>query len=137
MDISHIQAYAQNLEDRKHQRRTESERERDQGHGAGQSFKASGSQYRLESSHMRPPLPRCAQCGKLHAGQCRRGSDACFACGQPGHVMRQYPMRGGVGIVQHTGSVAGSSSAVRPSGQGFQTPAGRGRGRSGASSLSG
>ncbi|XP_060190602.1 uncharacterized protein LOC132619849 [Lycium barbarum] len=152
MDISRIQAYAQNLEDRKHQRRTE--REHDRGHrsappqfsgprfdrssysGAGQSSKASGSQYKPESGQIRPPLPRCVQCGKLHAGQCRWGSDACYACGQPRHVMRQCSMTGGVGIIQSTRSIAGSSSVVRPSGRGSLTPAGRGKGRSETSSSS-
>ncbi|XP_059291377.1 uncharacterized protein LOC132044855 [Lycium ferocissimum] len=168
MDISGIQAYAQNLEDRKRQRRTD--RDRDRGHGkrartleiggesrggqrpqysrypfhsagsapprfsgpgfdqssysgAGQSSRASGSQYRPESGQMRPLLPRCAQCGKLHAGQCRLGLDVCYACGQPGHKVRQCLMRESGGMVQPTGFVASSSSMVRPSGQVSQTPA--------------
>ncbi|XP_059315821.1 uncharacterized protein LOC132066537 [Lycium ferocissimum] len=104
---------------------------------ASQSSRASGSQYRPESSQMRPPLPRCTQCGKLHAGQCQLGSDGCYTCGQSGHRIRECPMGVGIGVAQPTGSVAGSSSAMRPSGQVFQTPAGRGRGMSGASSSSG
>ncbi|XP_060194975.1 uncharacterized protein LOC132624172 [Lycium barbarum] len=153
MDISRIQAYAKNLKDRKRQRRTE--RERDRGHGstsprfsdlrfdrssysrAGQSSKALGSQHRLESGQMRPPLLRCAKCSKLHAGQCRLGSDVCYVCGKPSHRTRQCSMRESGGMVQPTGSVAGSSSVAHLSGQGSQVPAGRGRQRSGASSLSG
>ncbi|XP_070013727.1 uncharacterized protein [Nicotiana sylvestris] len=54
-----------------------------------------------------------------------------------GHIIRDCPMRGGAGIVQPARSVVGSSSSVRPHGQGSQEPAGRSRGRSGASSSSG
>ncbi|XP_070015467.1 uncharacterized protein [Nicotiana sylvestris] len=46
MDISCIEAYAQGVEER-----------------SGQNSRASGSQYKGESSQMRLPLPRCAQCG--------------------------------------------------------------------------
>ncbi|XP_059288150.1 uncharacterized protein LOC132041453 [Lycium ferocissimum] len=101
-----------------------------------QSYRSLGAPYRQESGQMRPPFPRCAQCGRLHAGQCRLGSGACYACGQAGHVIRECPSRGGVGIVQPIGFIASSSSSVRPSGQGSQTLAGRGRGRGGASSSS-
>ncbi|XP_070034716.1 uncharacterized protein [Nicotiana tomentosiformis] len=54
----------------------------------------------------------------------------------PGHVMRDYPTRGGASLVQPAGSVAGLSSLVRPPGQGSQEPMGRGRGRGRASSSS-
>ena len=53
--------------------------------------------------------------------------------------MRECHLRGRAGgMAQPTGSVAGSSSSVamRPTGQGIQEPAGRGRGHSGASSSS-
>ena len=95
--------------------------------GGGQSSRAPGSQTDRGSGQTRPPLPRCSHCGKPHFGECRFGTDACFACGRPGHIMRECPYRGGPGgSAQPTGSVAGSSSpsvAMRP------TPAGRGRGR--------
>ncbi|XP_070045324.1 uncharacterized protein [Nicotiana tomentosiformis] len=52
------------------------------------------------------------------------------------HVMRDYPTRGGAGIVQPAGSVVALSSSVRPPRQGSQAPVGRGRDRSGASSSS-
>ena len=54
--------------------------------------------------------------------------------------MRECHLRGSAGgMAQPTGSVDGSSSfvAMRPTGQGIQEPASRGRGRGGASSSSG
>ncbi|XP_019239260.1 PREDICTED: serine/arginine-rich splicing factor RS2Z32-like [Nicotiana attenuata] len=102
--------------------------------GSGQNFRASGSQYRGESNQMRPPLPRCTQCGKQHTGQCRMGLGICYTCGYPGHIMRDCPMRGDTSLAQPSGSAAGSSSSVRPPGQGPQAPMSRGRGRGGASS---
>ncbi|XP_070005709.1 uncharacterized protein [Nicotiana sylvestris] len=78
----------------------------------GQNFRASGSQYRGESNPMRPPLPRCTQCGKQHTGKCRMGLDVCYTCGYPGHIMRYCPMRGDTSIAQPAGSVAGLSSSA-------------------------
>ncbi|XP_070036735.1 uncharacterized protein [Nicotiana tomentosiformis] len=86
---------------------------------------------------MRPPLPRCAQCGKQHARRCLVGFGVCYTCGYPGHVMRDYPGHVMRGIVQPAKSVAGSSSSVHPPEQGSQAPSDRGRGRSGESSSSG
>ena len=54
--------------------------------------------------------------------------------------MRECHLRGSEGgMAQPTGSVAGLSSSVamRPTGQGIEVPAGRGRGRGGASNSSG
>ncbi|XP_070047323.1 uncharacterized protein [Nicotiana tomentosiformis] len=101
--------------------------------GPSQSSRASRSQYKGESSQMRPPLPRCAQYGKHHVRQCLVGLGVCYTCGYLNHVMRDCPTRGGTSIVQPVGSIAGSSSSVRPLGQGSQAPVGRGRGRSGES----
>ncbi|XP_019224966.1 PREDICTED: uncharacterized protein LOC109206585 [Nicotiana attenuata] len=90
MNISRIQAYAQGVKERKQKQRMNPEHDRAQNKRA----RALGPQYRGESSQIWPPLPRCAQCGKQHAGQCRMGLGVCYTCGYPGHVMRDYPMRG-------------------------------------------
>ncbi|XP_019238053.1 PREDICTED: uncharacterized protein LOC109218165 [Nicotiana attenuata] len=145
MDISRIQAYAQGVEEFMQKQRATREHDRDKNKraissgpsGPGQNFRASGSQYRGESSQMRPPLPRCAQYGKQHAGQCRMGLGVCYTCGYPGHVTRDCPIRGDASIAQPVGSVAGLSSLVRPLGQGSQVPMSRGSGRGEASSSSG
>ncbi|XP_075080213.1 uncharacterized protein LOC142165745 [Nicotiana tabacum] len=86
---------------------------------------------------MRPQFPRCDRCGRNHFGPCRQGSDACYTCGQPGHIMRHCPMTGGGGMAQPTASAGASSSSVRPPRQSMQTSAGRGRGRFGASGSGG
>ncbi|XP_070045797.1 uncharacterized protein [Nicotiana tomentosiformis] len=182
MDITHIQEYAQGVEECKHKQRADCEHDRVQkkkarssgpygefrggqrpqyprylAHpsasappqfggkrfdrstysGPGQNFRASGSQYRDESSQMRLPLPRCAQSGKQHTRQCRMGLGVCYTYGYLGHVMRDCPMRGDASIAQPAGSIAGSSSSVRPPGKGSQVPMSRGRGIGGASSSSG
>ena len=34
-------------------------------------------------------------CGKLHGGGCMRGSNTCYSCSKPGHMMKYCPyMRG-------------------------------------------
>ncbi|XP_070034809.1 uncharacterized protein [Nicotiana tomentosiformis] len=182
MDISHIQAYAQGVEERKQKQRMDREHDRAQNKrarsscpsgefrgaqrpqylrypaqpsasappqfggkrfdrstysGSGQNFRASGSQYRGESSQMRPPLPRYAQCGKQHARQCRMGLGVCYTYDYPIHVLRDCLMRADASIAQPAGSVAGLSLSVRLPGQGSQAPMSRGRGRGGASSSSG
>ncbi|XP_019234229.1 PREDICTED: uncharacterized protein LOC109214733 [Nicotiana attenuata] len=78
----------------------------------GQGSRASGSQHHRDTSQTRPPTPRCDQCGKAHFGQCHQGSDACYSCGQPGYMMRDFPYRGGGSMAQPTGSMSGSSSSV-------------------------
>ncbi|XP_070029049.1 uncharacterized protein [Nicotiana sylvestris] len=161
MDIACIQAYAQGLEDRKRQQRSNREHDRGQQKkarfaaasappqfqgqrqdrttysGPGQSSRTPGPQFRGEFSQMRPQFPRCDRCGRNHFGPCRQGSDACYTCGQPGHIMRHCPMAGGGGMAQPTASAGASSSSVRPPRQSMQTSAGRGRGRFGASGSGG
>ncbi|XP_070040571.1 uncharacterized protein [Nicotiana tomentosiformis] len=135
MDISRIQAYSQGVEECKQKQRADCEHDR--GQRPSQNSKASSSQYRGESSQMRSPLPLCAQCDKQHAGQCRMWLGVCYTYGYLGHIMRYCPTRGDASIVQPAGSVVGSSSSVRPPGQGSQVPINRGRGRGRASSSSG
>nr|XP_009803916.1 PREDICTED: uncharacterized protein LOC104249233 [Nicotiana sylvestris] len=141
MDISRIQAYAQGLEDRKRQQRANREHDRGQQKRvrfAGQSSRTPGPQFRGEFSQMRPQFPRCDRCDRNHFGPCRQGFDACYACGQQGHIMRHCPMTSGVGMTQPaTSAWASSSSSVRRPRQSMQTSAGRGRGRFGISSSGG
>ncbi|XP_059288793.1 uncharacterized protein LOC132042200 [Lycium ferocissimum] len=126
MDISRIQAHAQNLEEQQQQHR--GERDIDRGHskrarsvGASQSLKVSlivsGSQFEGDPGQRKLLLPRCSQCDILHSGQFYRGSDACYAYGQIGHMMPDCPSMSGRGGAQPTGSAAGSSSSVHPVGQ--------------------
>ncbi|XP_059288982.1 uncharacterized protein LOC132042469 [Lycium ferocissimum] len=91
--------------------------------GPGQSSRAPSSQYRGDSDQIRPPLPQCTQCGRLHSRQCRLGTDACYACGQTGYMMRDCPSRGGRVRVQdmeakpptrQSGPVANKFSDVFP-----------------------
>ncbi|XP_070017946.1 uncharacterized protein [Nicotiana sylvestris] len=160
MDIARIQAYAQGLEDRKRQQRSNREHDRGQQKrarfagntrefrsgfrpqfprrqsyptasappqfqgqrqdqttysGPGQSSQTPGPQFRGEFSQMRPQFPRCDRCVRNNFGPCRQGSDACYTCGQPGHIMRYCPMTCGGGMAQPTASAgASSSSSVRP-----------------------
>ncbi|XP_070054963.1 uncharacterized protein [Nicotiana tomentosiformis] len=152
IDISHIQAYTQGVEERKQMQRADRENDRGQSKrarasgpsaefrggqrhqyprypaqpsacappqffdrrfdrstysGPSQSSRASRSHYRGKSSQMRPPLPRCAQCGKQHVGQFLVGLGVCYTCGYPCHVMRDCLTRGVAGIVQPARSIAG------------------------------
>nr|XP_033513626.1 uncharacterized protein LOC117278301 [Nicotiana tomentosiformis] len=86
----------------------------------GQSSRASGSQYHEDTSQTRPLAPHCDQCGKAHFGLCCRGSDACYAYRQCGHMMRYCPNRGGGGMGKPIGY---------PPTQGFQQSKGRGKSR--------
>jgi hypothetical protein len=36
-------------------------------------------------------FPTCKKCGKAHLGECRMGTDTCFACGQAGHYVANCP----------------------------------------------
>jgi hypothetical protein len=51
----------------------------------------------------------CRKCGKAHQGQCRMGTDNCFACGQAGHFVANCPNKGnkdkGVGTTMSKGRV--------------------------------
>ena len=44
----------------------------------------------VDTSQERPP---CRKCGKLHGGECMRGTNACYSCGKPGHMVKDCPIR--------------------------------------------
>nr|XP_009796313.1 PREDICTED: uncharacterized protein LOC104242897 [Nicotiana sylvestris] len=126
MDISRIQAYAQNLKDQK--------RHQYENRDGGSAYEGWNQR---DSAQMRAPTLRCSQCDRAHSGQCRQGSNVCYTCGDPSHYMRDCPINGRIGMVQPTRSITVPSSSVRPQERGPQASAGRGRGRGGASSSGG
>ena len=40
---------------------------------------------------VRPPI--CGDCGKVHLGECRKRSGACFRCGSMEHRVKDCPQR--------------------------------------------
>ncbi|XP_059292124.1 uncharacterized protein LOC132045550 [Lycium ferocissimum] len=157
MTIARIQAHAQNLEEQQQSQKSEcdsdrgrSKKARSSGAGSkykrgqrqqysrrGQSSRVLGSPSGGAPRQTKSSIPRCSQCRKFHPGPCRHGSDACYACGQIGHKMRECPSMGDSGKGQPAGSMAGSFPSVRPPGQTSQAPTGRGRERGGAPSSAG
>nr|XP_010314579.1 uncharacterized protein LOC104645195 [Solanum lycopersicum] len=51
----------------------------------------------------------CAKCGRVHSGECRHGTNACFSCCKSGHMVRYCP---------HNGGQAGDNAQPRPNPQG-------------------
>ncbi|XP_070044846.1 uncharacterized protein [Nicotiana tomentosiformis] len=80
---------------------------------------------------MRQLTPPCTQCGKLHTGQCRQGSSACFHCGQTRHYISRCPGLGRGTPAQPSGFTVAFSPSVRAPRPGPQSTLGRGRGRGG------
>ena len=44
----------------------------------------------VDTPQERPP---CRKCGKLHGGECIMGTNACYSCGKPGHMVKDCPIR--------------------------------------------
>ncbi|XP_070049959.1 uncharacterized protein [Nicotiana tomentosiformis] len=99
--------------------------------GPGQSSSQPEGRRHEHSAQMRQLTPPCTQCGKLHTGQCRQGSSACFHYGQTGHYISQCPGLGRGTPAQPSGFKAASSPSVRAPRPGPQSTQGRGRGRGG------
>ncbi|XP_070041464.1 uncharacterized protein [Nicotiana tomentosiformis] len=96
--------------------------------GPGQSSGQPEGHRQECSAQMRQLTPPCTQCGKLHTGQCRQGSSACFHCGQTGHYISRCLGLGRGTPAQPSGFTAASSPSVRAPRPGPQSTQGRGRG---------
>uniref|UniRef100_A0A1U7VSR4 Uncharacterized protein LOC104216962 n=1 Tax=Nicotiana sylvestris TaxID=4096 RepID=A0A1U7VSR4_NICSY len=101
MDISQIQAFAQNIE-RGRRRQLGTERT-EQGQHKMMIF------------------------SRGHLGQCRAGSDACYTYGRQVHMMQDCPNRDSGGMAKPMSLATGSSMSVHPSRRKSQSLAGRGR----------
>ena len=44
----------------------------------------------VDTPQERPP---CRKCGRLHGGECIMGTNACYSCGKPGHMVKDCPIR--------------------------------------------
>ncbi|XP_070021321.1 uncharacterized protein [Nicotiana sylvestris] len=104
--------------------------------GPGQSSGQPESRRQERSSQMRQLIPPCTQYGKLHTGQCRQGSSACYHCGQTRHFISRCPWLGRGAPAQPSGSTAASPPSVRAPRPGPQSTQGRGRGRGGGDTSS-
>jgi hypothetical protein len=60
-------------------------------------LKPKGSPKRGKYSGPPRTNPTCRKRGKAHQGECRVGTDNCFACGQSGHYVADCPTRGNKG----------------------------------------
>ncbi|KAL5558538.1 hypothetical protein UlMin_034749 [Ulmus minor] len=57
------------------------------------NFPTSGNNKQQFVKREYQPVPTCKKCGKNHAGECRKGTLTCFACGKEGHYASQCPTR--------------------------------------------
>ena len=74
------------------------------------------------TSQSRPPRQPCKHCGRNHLGACSFGTDVCFLCGTPGHMMRNCPHKGVGGVAQPTRSVVVSTSSTPSLSRGLHMP---------------
>ena len=44
----------------------------------------------VDTPKERPP---CRKYGKLHGGECMMDTNACYSCGEPGHLVKDCPTR--------------------------------------------
>ncbi|CAI0380993.1 unnamed protein product [Linum tenue] len=97
--------------------------------GRTPSQSMSGTSYKAPVSSA-TQAPVCQVCQKRHFGECWRFSGVCFQCGQPGHIMRNCPYRGGGRPTQSEPSVHFSRAPARGGYQGGRSGFQSGRGGS-------
>ena len=50
---------------------------------------------RGNGGEMQRPRKTCTKCGRMHLGECRQGTNACFGCGKSGHMVIDCPQNRG------------------------------------------
>jgi hypothetical protein len=58
-----------------------------------EKLKPKGSPQKGKQTSLFKPTTTCRKCGKAHSGECKQGTDSCFACGQSGHFVANCPNR--------------------------------------------
>ncbi|XP_074592496.1 uncharacterized protein LOC141848370 [Curcuma longa] len=97
----------------KHQRQTFSESkgqgssgtQKHQGYdkkGSSGNKRKQGSDQKGGPADKKRTYPQCSTCGRFHPGACRKGSRACYECGQEGHMARNCPKKTGLPTPQLT-----------------------------------
>jgi hypothetical protein len=59
-----------------------------------EKLKPKGSPKKGKQTGLPKTFPTCKKCGKARTGECRMGTDSCFACGQAGHFVANCPKVG-------------------------------------------
>jgi len=58
-----------------------------------EKLKPKGSPHKGNQTGSPRTTSTCKKCGRAHSGECRRGTDSCFECGQAGHYVANCPNR--------------------------------------------
>ncbi|CAL1388171.1 unnamed protein product [Linum trigynum] len=76
-----------------------------------------------------PSPPECQHCGRMHQGECRIVTGACFKCGGFGHLIKDCPTWGDTVPVRSQTTMQGSRVASNFSRENFRGGSSRGGGR--------
>ncbi|XP_027772638.1 uncharacterized protein LOC114077144 [Solanum pennellii] len=68
---------------------------------------------RGNGGELQRPKKNCAKCGEAHSGECKQGTNACFGCGEIGHMVRN--------CLHNRGQVGGNAQS-RPNPQSAAAP---------------
>ncbi|KAF3660601.1 hypothetical protein FXO37_13352 [Capsicum annuum] len=130
MNIARIQTFTQKMEDQRQRRTQELKRAHSKRARSMGQFSPCQSEF-MPRFFDRPPRLSPSY---STSGACRFGTNSCYWCGTPGHIIRDYPKRGMADMARPTGSTVASSSSIPFFSRGQQIPTGCGRGVKGASS---